>query len=282
MDDRGTDERTSVTLEPTEERGLEDRVRPRAAFIYEIVRREGQRELTRPPASLFWAGFAAGLSIAMSLVAEGALVAFLPDAAWTPLLTSFGYSVGFLIVVLGRQQLFTENTITAVLPVMANPSPRNAWRMARLWGIVLASNVLGTAVIGVFLAVAPVVPAAVDAGMVDVARHFFELDAAEMFWRGILAGWLVATMVWLLPAAEGAAVWIIALLTWLIAVIDLSHIVVGSVEASFMIARGEIGLLGAGLTFFGPTLLGNVIGGSALFAVLSYAQVREELTETDD
>jgi len=278
VNEEDTAARPSVPIDDVEASHIAGRVRLRAAIIYEIVRAEGVRELARPTASLFWSGFAAGLSIAFSLVAEGVLHAYLPDAPWRHLVTSFGYTVGFLIVVLGRQQLFTENTITAVLPVMATPGAGELRRMLRLWGIVLASNLLGTVVIGGLFAHAPLFEPAVHQGMVEVARHFFALDAADMFWRGIVAGWLIATMVWLLPAAESAAIWVVLLITWLIALAGLSHIIAGAVEASFLVFLGEITVGTAAFTFLLPTLAGNIVGGSALFALLSYAQVRREMT----
>ena len=278
MTERESGARRSVPTDEVEAGHIADRVRLRAAIIYEIVRAEGVRELARPTASLFWSGFAAGLSIAFSLVAEGVLHAYLPDAPWRHLVASFGYTVGFIIVVLGRQQLFTENTITAVLPVMATPGLGELRRMLRLWGLVLASNLVGTALIGGLLAGAPLVEPAVHAGMLAVARDFFTLGAADMFWRGIVAGWLIATMVWLLPAAESAAIWVVLLITWLIAIAGLSHIIAGAVEAAFLLFLGEIGAGAALFTFLLPTLAGNIIGGSALFALLSYAQVRREMT----
>src|SRR5205814_1431891 len=115
---------------------VEKRSRLPAPLIYEIVRRMGEEEMARPATSLWWSGVAAGLSISFSLLAQAILQSHLPDAPWRSLVTSFGYCVGFLMVVLGRQQLFTENTITAVLPVMAEFNLGNLGRMLRLWAIV--------------------------------------------------------------------------------------------------------------------------------------------------
>src|SRR5690348_7492421 len=99
---------------------IEERSALSAPIVYEIVRKEGDEEMERPATSLWWSGVAAGLSISFSLLAQSILELYLPDAPWRSLISSFGYAVGFLMVVLGRQQLFTENTITAVLPVMAD------------------------------------------------------------------------------------------------------------------------------------------------------------------
>jgi formate/nitrite transporter FocA (FNT family) len=268
---------SAVPVDEAEASAIAGRIRLRAAIIYEIVRSEGTRELERPTVSLFWSGFAAGLSIAFSLVAEGVLYGYFPDVSGRHLVTSLGYTVGFLIVVMGRQQLFTENTITAVLPVMAKRTARQLQRMLRLWSVVLVSNLIGTVAVGALFAYAPVFDGTIHGGMVAVAREFFELTAGDMFWRGILAGWLIATMVWLLPAAESAAVWVVILITYLIGAAGLSHVIAGAVEASLLIFLGEITWTAGVFTFLLPTLVGNIVGGSALFALISYAQVRGEM-----
>src|SRR5665647_896483 len=123
---------------------VEEMSSPRSPVIYEVVRRLGDEEMERPTTSLWWSGVAAGLSISFSLLAQAILESHLPDAPWRPLVSSFGYSVGFLMVVLGRQQLFTESTITVVLPLFKDISWVNIWRMGRLWAIVLAANFAGT------------------------------------------------------------------------------------------------------------------------------------------
>jgi formate-nitrite transporter family protein len=92
---------------------IEERAQPRTPVIYEVVRRMGEEELARPAVSLWWSGVAAGLSISFSLLAQAVLQTHLPEKSWTPLLVAAGYPAGFLLVVLSRQQLFTENTITS-------------------------------------------------------------------------------------------------------------------------------------------------------------------------
>jgi formate-nitrite transporter family protein len=127
------------STEPEVEK-VEERSRPSTPVIYEVVRRLGEEEMVRPLVSLWWSGVAAGLSISFSLLSQAILNLRLPDTQWRPLISSFGYSLGFVMVVLSRQQLFTENTITVVLPVMARFTVRNLGRLARMWGIVLVAN----------------------------------------------------------------------------------------------------------------------------------------------
>src|SRR4029079_1034804 len=114
-------------------RDVEEMSTPRTPVIYEVVRRRGEEEMARPATSLWWSGVAGGISISFSLLAQAILETSLPETEWRGLITSFGYSIGFLIVILGRQQLFTESTITVVLPVLKNVTRNNLQRMARLW-----------------------------------------------------------------------------------------------------------------------------------------------------
>src|SRR3954471_20221890 len=96
----------------------QERSSPSGKVVYHAVLKEGEDELERPSSALFWSGLAAGLSMGFSLVAEAALHSRLPEAPWRPLVAKFGYSIGFLLVILGRQQLFTENTLTPILPLL--------------------------------------------------------------------------------------------------------------------------------------------------------------------
>src|SRR5512146_1207676 len=105
-------------LSESEQDEIERRAAIRVVVVHEAIRKEGEAELSRSSSALAWSGFAAGLSMGFSLVGEGLIRAHLPEASWTPLLAKFGYALGFVIVVLGRQQLFTENTLTAIVPLL--------------------------------------------------------------------------------------------------------------------------------------------------------------------
>jgi formate/nitrite transporter FocA (FNT family) len=94
--------------------------RPNATLIHETIRAEGESELDRDSIALLLSGLAAGLSMGFSLVLQGHLYASLPDGPARILISPLGYTLGFLIGVLGRQQLFTENTLTPILPLLHN------------------------------------------------------------------------------------------------------------------------------------------------------------------
>jgi formate-nitrite transporter family protein len=256
---------------------VEELATPRTPVSYEVVRRLGDEEMRRPLTSLWWSGVAAGLSISFSLLTQAVLKTHLPDAQWQPLLISFGYCVGFIMAVMSRQQLFTESTITAVLPVAAEFTGKNISRMMRLWAIVLAANLVGTMFAALFCTYTPVLPVQLYDSMVAISRDLLGFTWWEMVFRAVAAGFLMAAMVWLMPGAERTQFHVITLITWLIAVGGFTHIVAGSMEAYLLVLGGDWlwwQMIGQ---FFVPVLIGNMIGGTALFALIAYAQVMSEI-----
>jgi formate/nitrite transporter FocA (FNT family) len=181
------------------------------------------------------------------------------------------------MAVLSRQQLFTEITITAVLPVAADVTWGNIVRMARLWAIVLAANLAGTLFAALFCTFTPVLPGDIYSGMLEISRDLLAFGWWEVVFRAIAAGFLMAAMVWLMPGAEGAQFHVITLMTWLIAVGGFTHIVAGSMESYLLVFSGEWVWWRMITEFMVPVLIGNMIGGTALFALIAYAQVMDEI-----
>src|SRR6185503_4360095 len=141
--------------------------------------------MSRPAISLWWSGVAAGLSISFSLLAQGVLQAHLPQASWSTLVRDLGYPIGFVMVFLARQQLFTENTITMVLPAMARPSLAALGTLARVWAIILAANLAGTLVAAAFCTFAPVLEPHVRDAMLSIAREAMDKAPVAVFFHGI-------------------------------------------------------------------------------------------------
>lgn len=267
----------SQGISDTEVRDVEEMSAPRTPVIYEVVRRMGDEEMARPASSLWWSGVAAGVSMSFSLLAQSALEAHLPDAGWKPLLTSSGYTVGFLMVILGRQQLFTESTITVVLPVLKDFTGKNLFNLARLWTIVLVANLVGTLFAAAFWRFMPAIPGEFYPAALKVSAALTHLGWWETLLRGVGAGFLIASMVWMIPTAESGKFAVIALMTYLISVAGFTHIVAGSMEAYVLVLFGEWSWWRAIADFIIPTLIGNIVGGTALFATISYAQVMNEI-----
>ncbi len=262
-----------ATQKRIEEQQVQKRVAIGAHVVHETIRREGEQELKRPWSALGWSGFAAGLSMGFSLVAEGLLSAYLPKETWEPVVTKLGYSVGFLIVVLGRQQLFTETTLTAVLPLFSNRDAKTALGVLRLWGIVLGANLVGAYLFALTVARVPIFTPHIDKAMLEISRGGAQGGWAVIFVRAIFAGWLIALMVWLLPAAESARVSIIIIITYLIGLGGFNHVIAGSVKMLFLVVGGAATWHEYFLQFFLPTLFGNIVGGVSLVAFLGHAQV---------
>jgi len=252
--------------------------KPSTSLIFEVIRRNGAKELSRPLAANWWSGVAAGLAISTSVLCKGLLVSVLPDAGWTDGLSNLGYTVGFLIVILGRMQLFTEKTITPILPLFLTPSLAALWRILRLWVTIFAANLVGCAAAAWMLAHGHIVPDAHFAGLLEVSREYAEATPLEHFTLGIPAGFIVAALVWLLPRMESAGeVMIIVILTYMIGLGDMSHVVAGATEIFILVARGELAPEAAMVDAILPSLAGNVLGGTGIFSALAYAQVREEI-----
>jgi len=199
------------------------------------------------------------------------------EVDWRYLIENLGYSLGFLVVILGRMQLFTENTITTVLPVMHTPTPAMLGRTVSLWSIVLAANVMGAFAVAWVFAQTSAIPEDLRPAIDALSRHATGFGAFEAFQRAIPAGVLVAAIVWMLPQSDGFELFVIIIFTWLIAAGDFTHVVAGSVEMAYLIIQGSLAPLTALFTFFLPVLAGNILGGTAIFALLAFGQVRKEL-----
>jgi formate/nitrite transporter FocA (FNT family) len=269
-----------VQLSKDEEREVRERTALRAAVVFETVRREGETEITRPAAALAFSGLAAGLSMGFSLVGTGILHAYLPATPWRTIVEAIGYTLGFLIVIMGRQQLFTENTLTAILPVLDDPDkPKKLGQMLRLWGIVLFTNLIGAGVFAYVCARTSIFPDDIKAAFMQVGLTALHPTFGEIFGRGILAGWLIALMVWLLPAASPQRLWVIIIITWLVGVGGMSHVIAGSVEALYSVAAGAWPWTLYVTNFLVPVFFGNCVGGVLLVAILNYGQVLPEATD---
>jgi formate/nitrite transporter FocA (FNT family) len=250
----------------------EDRSAPPGHEVYGAIEQEGESELRRSNSALAWSGLAAGMSMGFSMVAQALLTTGLPAAPWAPLVAKLGYSMGFLIVVLARQQLFTENTLTVILPLLHAWDRRTLLNVLRLWACVLAANLVGALAFAWVAAHSSVFEANVRAEFALLGRQAMAPGFGTLFLRGIFAGWLIALMVWLLPYAETARIWVIILVTYVISLGNFSHCIAGSVDTLYLVVTGERGLGAYAGHFLAPALLGNVVGGVALVAALAHAQ----------
>ncbi|MDW3204646.1 MAG: formate/nitrite transporter family protein [Alphaproteobacteria bacterium] len=244
--------------------------------IYKLIAKEGREELERPFQSLASSGLVAGLCISFSLFCEGFFKLHAPEGADFYLIENLGYTIGFLIVVMGRFQLFTENTITVILPLLEQSSWYRLVCIARLWTVVLAFNLIGTFLAALMVSHLPLFSPEQFEPFLEVSRHAVNRPLTDVFFQAMPAGFLIAAMVWMMPSAGQAKVWIVIAMTYLIAIGDFAHVVAGSIEAFLLMLNGEVGLEhGIGYLFMAAA--GNIIGGTGVFAMMAYAQVKEEM-----
>jgi formate/nitrite transporter FocA (FNT family) len=272
----------SPHLNESEQQQAATHTSPRALILHEIVREDGEAALTRTPGALALSGLAGGLSMGFSFLAQSLIRAALPDEPWAHLIDSFGYSIGFIIVILAQQQLFTESTVTAMLPVLTRRSLAVFGATARLWIIVLTTNLVGTWVFAALLMPEGVFRPDVVSALANQAHEAVPDGFGPTFLKAVFAGWLIALMVWLLPSARSARLLTVLIVTYLVSLARLSHIVAGSVEASYAVISGSVSLMDYCVKFMAPTLLGNIVGGVALVALLNHGTVASEILPDPD
>ncbi len=254
---------------------IDEKLRLASPTIYQIISTEGEEELARSLPSLGWSGLVAGLCISFSLFCEGYLKYNLPSNGNYFLLENLGYTFGFVIVIIGRFQLFTENTITVVLPLLEKRTSRGLIRTAKLWGVVLLTNFIGTFIAALLATKTGMITPDMLHVLMEISRHAVDQDVMHVFYMAIPAGFLIACLVWMLPSARGSEIWVIIMMTYIIAIGDFAHIVAGSAEAFMLVLESQISVIQC-IEFLVAACAGNIIGGTVLFAVIAYNQVKNE------
>ncbi|WP_321793390.1 formate/nitrite transporter family protein [Caballeronia sp. J97] len=267
----------SPHLDSAEQQQAAEHSAPHPLVIHEIVREEGEVAMERTFAALMWSALAAGLSMGFSFLVQSILESALPMTHWRGLISSFGYTIGFVFVILGRQQLFTESTLTAVLPVLTRRDRTTLFKALRLWAIVLFFNLIGTTIFAAILQIRGVFSPEVSEALARVAMTPLSADFGVTIVRGVFSGWLIALMVWLLPSARSARLLTILLVTYTVAVSKLTHVIAGSVEAAYAVMIGAAGVSDYFFVFLVPTFIGNVIGGVSLVAIVNHAAIAPEI-----
>jgi formate-nitrite transporter family protein len=242
--------------------------------IHDHVLEAADAELERPLAALFWSALAAGLVIGWSLVVGAYLTTITPELLHRAVAAA-AYPIGFIFVIIGRSQLFTENTLEPVLPVLERRNLSTLRRMLRLWGIVLLGNMVGALIFAWLLARTHAVDADLRNAMITMAEKATTGGVAFTLYRAVFAGWLIALTAWLVSATQmtGAQIVLIWLTTAPISAFGFRHSVVGAVEALYVAAAGGWGWGSAIGQFIVPAVLGNIVGGVIFVALVNHKQV---------
>lgn len=258
----------------SEERISASGTRLTADEIYENVRVAAEEELNRPASALFWSSLAAGLTIGFSFLASTFLTTFV-SPKFELFAGAVGYPLGFMFVVLARNQLFTENTLEPIIPLLHAPGLRKLKSLASLWVTVLTGNLVGTLIFGWLAAKTPFLDNAFKGDLLKFASNATSSGFWIVAYRAIFAGWLIALMAWLISSTRSTTAQL--LLIWLttapISAFGFKHSIAGSVEAFYRASAGDASWTGMIGDFVVPAIIGNIIGGILLVALLNHGQV---------
>jgi len=238
--------------------------------IFQRVLATAAHELERPTSTFIWGALAAGLILGFSFLARAVVTAAVPGQP--SLVGDLLYPIGFIFVILGRYPLYTENTLTPMtLALTRFASLRD---LLRIWGFSYLPNLVGAGLFALLLAATGIMQPDTAEVALHLGEHLLEAPWLDAFFRAVLAGWLLAGLVWLVHAARDTVSRL--LLIWLVIYLQVSaelyHCIVGSVEVLYVVWRGDASFLAYLTDFLVPVTLGNTVGGVVFVAVLNWAQ----------
>jgi formate/nitrite transporter FocA (FNT family) len=254
--------------EPTAQKSL---ARPSAEEIYQQVASNARQELARSNTALAISGFGGGAFMGFSALGTTLGVALLGTSPTAHVLACMFYPLGFIVVIIGRSQLFTENTLYPVALVLAEK--RELWNTLRLWSIVLPSNVAGALAFSLLAArTSALEPRFVDAlswlGVLGLSH-----PTGALFWSGVIGGWMIALTAWLVSGSHSitGSVALIWMLTYIVGLGNFAHCIASSCEILVAVLTHHASWMDYA-RWFGPAVAGNICGGVVLVTILEYGQ----------
>jgi formate/nitrite transporter FocA (FNT family) len=238
--------------------------------IFQRVVATADEEVETSTRKLYLSGLAAGFAITLTFFVYATSKAAFADAS--PFLAPLLYPLGFVYIIMGRYQLYTENTLTPVTLVLTRVA--SVPSLFRVWGAVLAGNLSGACVGAFVLANTGVFSPPAAAAAVEIGVRGVETPWWDLVFKALFAGWLVAGLVWLEHAVRDSIsrVVLVYLVIFTIPATGLYHIVVSSADVFYLVFTGNVGLLVGLWEFVVPVLLGNTAGGVFLVTLLNYGQ----------
>lgn len=245
--------------------------RPTAEDIYEQVALNAKTELKRSTLSLAISGYAGGIFMGLSGLGMALVLGFFGVSPLTHFVASMFYPTGFIVVIVGRAQLFTENTLYPVALVLAEK--RELLNTLRLWCTVLPANVLGALTFAALAARTPALPPQTRQALIDLGLHAAHASPGTIFWSGITAGWIIATAAWLVSGSHSitGSVMILGLLTFVVGFGNFAHCIATSGEILSAVLGGQIAA-SSYLHWLWLAVAGNVCGGVFMVTLLEYGQ----------
>jgi formate-nitrite transporter family protein len=246
-----------------------------APQIFVAATENARSELSRSWGSLAFSGLAGGITLGLTGIGVASVRALLGEGGWQELVSYLLYPAGFIAVIIGRSQLFTENTLYPVVLVLDERG--HILNTLRLWAVVFTSNILGAALFAALAIRTAALRPDLSHALVKLGQDIAPGSFGHLFWSGVVGGWLIALVAWMVTASHWTIgqVVMIWLLTFILGIGHFAHCVVSSCEILAAVMAGAVST-GAYLHWLLPATLGNIVGGVGIVSVLNYGQVRQE------
>jgi formate-nitrite transporter family protein len=246
-----------------------------AAEIFEAAANIARTELKRGWRAQIFSGLAGGITMGLTAIGVASVRALLGDGGWQQLASYILYPSGFIAVIIGRQQLFTENTLYPVVLVL--DERKHLAAMLKLWAIVFPSNVVGAFIFATLAIHTAALRPEVSVRIIQLGVDALHGNFGHLFWSGVVGGWLIALVAWMVTASQWTIgqIVMIWLLTFIVGVGRFAHCIATSCEILSAVLAGSV----SAHSYFSwllPATLGNMVGGVGLVSVLNYGQVRQE------
>ena len=253
-----------------------DLERPTAHAIYEQVAKNARQELDRDVFSLLVSGLAGGMGMGLTALAVSVAAATLGKSPAAHFVTFMLYPIGFIVVILGRSQLFTENTLYPVALVMSERG--HFLKTARLWSLVLPSNIVGALLFALLAARSGALKPEFVTAMSQFGLDAAHTPAWNVFWSGVIGGWIIAMVAWLVSGSHSitGSVALIWLLTFVVGLGGFAHCIATSGEILAAVVTHQLPAL-AYLRWIVPAVAGNISGGILLVTLLEYGQTKGDM-----
>lgn len=247
--------------------------RPTADEIFEQVSRNARHELDRPALALAISGLAGGVTMGLTALSTSLVVGSLGNGRAAAFIAQLFYPMGFIAVIVGRAQLFTENTLYPVALMLAER--RHVWTTARLWAIVLPSNILGAFLFALLATRTGALRPEYVQAMVNFGLESLRVPPGHVFWSAVIGGWIIALVAWLVSGSHSitGSVMLIWFLTFIVGLGHFAHCIASSGEA-FAAVLDRDATVSQYLSWLLPAVLGNIAGGVCIVTLLEYGQVK--------
>ncbi len=260
--------------EKTEEQSnSQDSTRRSVQEIFDVVIANAREELDRSTSALLFSGFAGGISMGLTGLGVALALSYLGDGPVQQFISFAFYPIGFIVIIIARAQLFTENTLYPVVLIL--DERKHVLNTLRLWVAVFVSNVAGAVFFGWLVMKTGALPGNFADALAGLGLHAAEGHFTLILAKGVIGGWLIALLAWMVCASH----WTIAqiVITWMLAFIvgagHFSHCIASSAEIVAAIMSGHLHFSNY-FQWLLPATLGNIIGGVSIVSLLNYGQVR--------